>query len=66
MAISDGQGYTLRRVGRLGVGGEGIEKYGYTPELPVDNKTKLAYRWSYKMDPIVPAGMVGQNERVGR
>ena len=40
MAISDGQGYTLRRVGRLGVGGEGIERYGYTPELPVDNRTK--------------------------
>ena len=50
MAISDGQGYTLRRVGRLGVGGEGIERYGYTPALPVDNRTKLAYltanRWN--------------------
>ena len=26
MAILDGQGYTLRRVGRLGVGDEGIER----------------------------------------
>ena len=50
----------------VGRGGEGIERYGNTPELPVDNTTKLAYCRSYKMDPIVPAGMVGQNERVGR